>query len=343
MKKIITIFLISFLAISASVYASARPDGRNTFYICTDQTGGVSYMDLDALDITGIGAPNTYDLVDGDGAMVQNKIDRLVYFYIFDGDGTNAESSPNYIRPDDYSTAGVWVLVTVYGGGRVAEGDSEVDVVDSGTGYAEVVIDGEQQEKISDGYSEHPTGFIYRVATTTDGNTLIFQVHDANGTAWRDALSFENGDSSDLSTTNWPRVRLGANVALTGLKNSAIGMSWGSEISSSPQTLSYNDMNKPYLVSAAATVVLPDVGTDTNDAKYGDWVQFEIMDDSETLTIDCDDADKIRRQGSAQSAGVTITTDGAGTIVTCIATTNADGSGTDGWTCRSNGTLAQGS
>ncbi len=343
MKKIITIFLISFLALSASVYAFARPDGRNTFYVCTDQTGGVSYVDLDALDITGIGAPNTYDLVDGDGAMVQNKIDSLVYFYIFDGDGTNAESYPNYIRPDDYSTAGVWVLVTVYGAGRVAEGDSEVEVVDWGTGYAKVVIDGEQQEKISDGYSEHPTGFIYRVATTTDGHTLIFQVYDANGTTWRDALTFENGDSSDSSTTNWPRVHLGSNVALTGLGNSAIGMSWGTEISSSPTTLTYTDANKLYLVSVAATVNLPDVGTASDDAQYGDWVQFQIQDASETLTIDCDAADKINRAGTEQAAGVTITTDGAGTVVICIATTNADGSGTDGWMCRSNGTLAQGS
>lgn len=32
------------------------------------------------------------------------------YYYVFDADATDAESSPTLIRPDDYSTAGVWKL-----------------------------------------------------------------------------------------------------------------------------------------------------------------------------------------------------------------------------------------
>ena len=32
------------------------------------------------------------------------------YYMVFDADATDAESSPNVIRPDDYSTAGVWKI-----------------------------------------------------------------------------------------------------------------------------------------------------------------------------------------------------------------------------------------
>jgi hypothetical protein len=41
----------------------------------------------------------------------------------------------------------------------------------------------------------------------------------SGGGAWRDALKFEHGDSGDSSATNWPRVHLGSNVALTGLRH----------------------------------------------------------------------------------------------------------------------------
>jgi len=52
-------------------------------------------------------------LTDGDRADVVVEADgNKYYFYVFDSAATDAESSPNVIRPDDYSTAGVWKLAS---------------------------------------------------------------------------------------------------------------------------------------------------------------------------------------------------------------------------------------
>ncbi len=51
-------------------------------------------------------------LADGDIQIVRtiSGTTVTVYIYVFDADGTSAESSPTVIRPDDYSTGGVWRL-----------------------------------------------------------------------------------------------------------------------------------------------------------------------------------------------------------------------------------------
>jgi len=98
------------LLLPAGVFAATRPDGKNGLYVCTVYIGGAAAA-LDALDITGAGAPNTYDLIEGDQAMVGNATDGWA-FYTFDADGTDAEDATGFtvIRPDDYATAGVWKL-----------------------------------------------------------------------------------------------------------------------------------------------------------------------------------------------------------------------------------------
>ena len=55
------------------------------------------------------------DLNDGDGCIVVTG--NVVYMYQFDSDATDAEDSPAHIRPDDYSSQGVWDLVEVYASG----------------------------------------------------------------------------------------------------------------------------------------------------------------------------------------------------------------------------------
>jgi hypothetical protein len=68
---------------------------------------------LDSLDITALGTPNSVNLGEGDLALVSTISGATVeiYFYVFDASATDAESSPDQIRPDDYSSAGVWRLV----------------------------------------------------------------------------------------------------------------------------------------------------------------------------------------------------------------------------------------
>ena len=83
-------------------------------YGCTSLTGGGSGA-LDALDITGASAPNASSLADGDTAIVATISGTTVtfYYYVYDADGTTAESSPGVIRPDDYSSAGNWLLSNI--------------------------------------------------------------------------------------------------------------------------------------------------------------------------------------------------------------------------------------
>jgi hypothetical protein len=91
--------------------AAARPNSKKGMYFVQGLAGGAT-GDLDTLDITGASTPNQYDLIDGDSAIVATISGTTVtyYFYIFDADGTDAESSPAVIRPDDYASAGVWRL-----------------------------------------------------------------------------------------------------------------------------------------------------------------------------------------------------------------------------------------
>lgn len=69
----------------------------------TALTGGAA----GALDSLGVAT-----LTDGDIQIVRtiSGTTVTVYVYVFDADGTSAESSPTTIRPDDYTTQGVWRL-----------------------------------------------------------------------------------------------------------------------------------------------------------------------------------------------------------------------------------------
>ncbi|OGC76974.1 hypothetical protein A2619_03425 [candidate division WWE3 bacterium RIFOXYD1_FULL_39_9] len=116
MKKMFFLILACFALMlnTSTLFAAARPDGKKTMYLATALSGGASGA-LDAFDITGAGTPNTYDLVDGDTCIVTtlSSTTGTSYSYVFDVDGTDAESSPSIIRPDDYDTAGVWRLAVV--------------------------------------------------------------------------------------------------------------------------------------------------------------------------------------------------------------------------------------
>lgn len=81
-------------------------------------------------------------------------------------------------------------------------------------------------------------------------------------------------------------------------------------------------------VTAAATVTLPAAAV----AGYGTTICFWVKDASETCVIEVDASDKINLMGTALDAGDTIDSPGnAGDFICLVATTDADGSGTDGW------------
>ena len=65
---------------------------------------------------------------------------------------------------------------------------------------------------------------------------------------------------------------------------------------------------------------------------YGATVLLIVKDISETVIVEVDNADKINLHGTPLDAGDTIDSPGAaGDFIVLIATTDADGSGTDGW------------
>lgn len=135
MKKLLTFLIVFvFLMLPCAVFAANQ-------YGCTALTGGGSGA-LDALDITGASTPNADNLAEGDTAIVPTISGStvLVYRYIFDASGTDAESSPTIIRPDDYSTAGVWRLAVLNASALPdlsasyhGVGGTDVPVTDGGT------------------------------------------------------------------------------------------------------------------------------------------------------------------------------------------------------------------
>lgn len=94
MKKIAFVFFCILALVSTA-------EAQNKVRAYTALTGGGT----GALDKTA-----TAELADKDIAMVVTATD--LYFYSFDSDATDAESSPLVIRPNDYSSAGVWKLVS---------------------------------------------------------------------------------------------------------------------------------------------------------------------------------------------------------------------------------------
>jgi len=95
MKKLILSILLILLAVPA--YALVT-------YNCTGLTGGAT-RDLDYLSVD--------DLSDGDRALVKftSGVSSYLGMFEYDSSGTTTENTtthPYYVRPDDYSTAGVW-------------------------------------------------------------------------------------------------------------------------------------------------------------------------------------------------------------------------------------------
>lgn len=168
----------------------------------------------------------------------------------------------------------------------------------------------------------------YLQTGTTDGNTFLIKIYDANGTTYR-TITFETGDSSDADPDNWPRMDLGANIAITGLGSISAGIVPGPDITGN-DTFVASDLNQKYTATAAATLTLPNV--DGSTVPYGQQLAIRVRDAAETLIIDADASDKINLHGTALDTGDSIDSPGnAGDFIILLSTTDADGTGTDGW------------
>lgn len=103
---------------------------------------------------------------------------------------------------------------------------------------------------------------------------------------------------------------------------------WGADVASSPvnhNTVALHGLM--YLVTVAATVNLDAAA----DAGFGACVNYRIRDAAEAVIIDLDGSEYMNLAGTALAQGVGVTATGAGEYLTLCATTDANGSGADGW------------
>lgn len=98
MKKLFLVLVFMLLFAVSAMAASIWP--------ATGLIGGAT-GDLDDYAVA--------TLSDGDGGYVFiiSGTTVTMYWFLFDADGTDAEDSPNVIRPDDYSTQGNWRLAKI--------------------------------------------------------------------------------------------------------------------------------------------------------------------------------------------------------------------------------------
>jgi hypothetical protein len=293
-----------------------RPNGQNTIYFPTSISGGATGS-LDSLDIVAGDSPNAYDLITGDLAVIGNQTDGF-HFYVFDKTSTAAESAPTHIRPDDYDTngPGVWIEDTSIGYGSIQDGIT------------------------------FNNGAIMAMGTTTAGHEYKFQVHDANGAVWRDAMALINGDSSDANPANWPRIVLGGNVALTGLGHMAAGLIWGNGgvPLTSNQDLEAAGMNQIYKVGANMQVNLPAAADCYASGSHASWVQYIILG-AYTVSFNPDGTERIRVMSSTTgllAAGNELDVTGPGIVTAYVSDDVEDGSSTPGWFFWANVPLADG-
>lgn len=113
MQKRILIFIFSIFLITAFAVSSQAENKVRAFTCLTGGTTG-------CLDKVSVSA-----LTDGDISIVV--VSNVFYFYEFNDGATDAEETPDFIRPDDYSTDGVWYLVGARTGANATPGITAYD------------------------------------------------------------------------------------------------------------------------------------------------------------------------------------------------------------------------
>lgn len=169
-KRLLFILIALLLSVSASA---------NVMYFRTCLNGGTAGC-LDALDITGAGAPNSKDLATDNGALVI--VGGNMYVYEYDSAATGAEDVPVIIRPDDYSSGGNWILLSL--NNQMVETDSTASPTSVTTAQARAgtfffnSLSGTKQFDLP--AAEENMSVCFR---NTYGNSQIIQV-DPNGSEY---------------------------------------------------------------------------------------------------------------------------------------------------------------
>lgn len=222
-----------------------------------------------------------------------------------------------------YGNAFMPFTLDVDGGGT----ESAPWLIDSGDG-------GNEDWELTDVYANElytkpvDDGYMYfDPDTASESDWYIGPNHDSGGDD-NDSLEFRQ--SATAGTSVELELETDGDLVITG---AVVGKTrWGSDITANitlgDDTGAEEVHGVIYQVTAACTVTLEAAAT----VGFGSTVMLYVRDASETVIVEVDNADKINLHGTPLDAGDTIDSPGnAGDFICLIATTDADGSGTDGW------------
>ena len=196
-----------------------------------------------------------------------------------------------------------------------------------------------------------PANYSFGVAAVTDPESGLYS-SDAAGADREDeyaggiGASFTDG-TEDAEVSNWLAYYMKAGTKTAGItivgadnevnlgdhdlitSGEIVGRNrWGANVASTPVNHNTTDLHGlMYLITVAATVNLDAAA----DAGYGACVNYRIRDAAEAVIIDLDGSEYMNLAGTALAQGVGVTATGAGEYLTVCATTDADGSGGDGY------------
>jgi hypothetical protein len=171
----------------------------------------------------------------------------------------------------------------------VSEGNSNVEVIDTGTGEVNVDVDGEQQVDIADGVTAFINGTKIRVMTTTDGHEICFGGYDVDGTAWVDILCVGND--------NDPYMELQSGATFKGLGVTRVPRGWIND--SNGRDIAVTEMNGGFLASGSGDFYIP---ADMCDTATGNWLKVKIDGGAYNVSV-----------GSYDTADLFVLTNGSNT------------------------------
>jgi hypothetical protein len=141
----------------------------------------------------------------------------------------------------------------------------------------------------------------------------------------------------DFETATDNEASLSSNSGLTQLNFSALNMvtsgtiagriPQGADITGNTNHDTTELHGRMYKATAAATVTLDAAA----DAGFGACAAYRVRDAAEALTLDPQAGEKMNLEGTALAAGTAVVCTGAGEFISICATTDTDGSGTDGY------------
>lgn len=193
----------------------------------------------------------------------------------------------------------------------ISEGNSNAEIIDSGTGEFNIDIDGEQQVDVTDGVVGLINSLMVRPMTTTEGHKFCLGAYDVDGTTWTNILCFENA--------NTPKMELQSGTEFSGLGAASMPVVIGGT-DADGRTLTAAEMNQMWLSSGAGDWDIPD----QCDSATGYWVTIKATA-AHIVSLDLvDTSDQfVLSDGTEVAAANELDTAGAsGNMVTvvCMAT-----------------------